>query len=90
MKSLVLLVLLVQLYFISYSTAIKFFIDDETIKVPTSASSTYFTVNMLDLPEKVDIAELDTSFNTFFKHISEHKINPSIKTILLDLQSSYK
>ena len=90
MKSLVLLVLLVQLYFISYSTAIKFFIDDETIKVPTSASSTYFTVNMLDLPEKVDIAELDTSFNTFFKHISEQKINPSIKTILIDLQSSYK
>ncbi len=90
MKSLVLLVALVLFNFISYSTAIKFFIDDETLKVPTSTSSTYFTVNLLDIPEKVDIAELNTSFNTFFKHISDPKIDPSIKTILLDLQSSYK
>jgi hypothetical protein len=90
MKSLVLLVALVLFNFISYSTAIKFFIDDETLKVPTSTSSTYFTVNLLDIPEKVDITELNTSFNTFFKHISDPKIDPSIKTILLDLQSSYK
>ena len=90
MKSLVLLVSLVLVNFPSYSTALKFFIDDETLKVPTSISSTYFTVNLLDLPKQIDITELNTSFNTFFKHISDQKIDPSIKTILLDLQASYK
>ena len=90
MKSLVLLVSMVLVNFLSYSTALKFFNDDKTSKVPTLTSSTYVTVNLLDLPEQVDITELNTSFNTFFKHISDQKIDPSIKTILLDLQTSYK
>ena len=88
MKSLVLLVSMVLVNFLSYSTALRFY--DETSKVPTLTSSTYVTVNLLDLPEQVDITELNTSFNTFFKHISDQKIDPSIKIILLDLQASYK